>query len=137
MSEEATKPVNAAPKKPGRPPVIKPKPVEKVNTGDTEAPLVDTKPVVTESVDSGKTCPDHPEAKAVSYGMCAACYKKLSKDKKRKLYLNARLHGRNAHSYPIELRRAWKREVALIDAGLWKRPLKANAKTKLAEALMG
>jgi hypothetical protein len=131
MTEDAT---NTKPGKPGRSPAIKPKPVETVNTGNEEKPLVDAK---TEDVVGAKYCPDHPKARAVLYGMCVACYGKLSKAKKRGLYLNARLHGSNTHSYPLEHRRVWKREVALIEAGLWKRPLKTKSKTSLDEALSG
>lgn len=142
MSDEVTTP-ETKPKKAGRPPAIKPKPVEtpkpveKVNTGNEEKPLVDAK---TEDVETGSvdnSCPDHPEARAVLYGMCTACYDKLSKAKKRGLYLKARLTGSNTHNYPLELRRVWRREVALIDAGLWKRPLKTKAKTSMDEALAG
>jgi len=132
MTDEATKSVTTN-KKPGRPPAIKPKPVEKVNTGYEEKPLVDAKQTATKIVDNA--CPNHPEAKAVLYGMCTACYDKLSKAEKRGLYLKARLSGSNTHNYPLELRRVWRREVALIDAGLWKRPLKTKAKTSLDEAL--
>ena len=132
MTDEATKSVTTN-KKPGRPPAIKPKPVEKANTGDEEKPLVDAKQTATKIVDNA--CPNHPEAKAVLYGMCTACYDKLSKAEKRGLYLKARLSGSNTHNYPLELRRVWRREVALIDAGLWKRPLKTKAKTSLDEAL--
>jgi len=124
-------------KKPGRPPAIKPKPVEKVNTGFEEKPLVDAKPEDVETTICGKTCPDHPKSKAVAYGMCTVCFNKLSKAQKRGLYLKARLSGSNAHNYPLELRRVWRREVALIDAGLWKRPLKTKAKTSMDEALAG
>jgi len=140
-------------RKPGRPPVIKTPPakpevppvapfvpdvpVEKVNTGIKDGPLVDIKPEEASKGVAIRTCPNHPESEATTYGMCTKCYDKLTKAKKRKLYLSARLHGSNAHNYPIELRRVWRREVALIDAGLWKKPLKIKAKTKLAEALMG
>ena len=121
------------PRKPGRPLVIKTKPVvtespvETVNTGVKEGPLVDNKP---EKVSKGvsRKCKNHPKAEVAAYGLCLACFKKLAKVEKRKLYLTARLHGSNTHNYPIELRRAWRREMVLIDAGLWKRPLKTKAK---------
>jgi hypothetical protein len=133
-----------APNKPGRPPAIKPKlvvetppavetplvvetpPVEKVNTGHEEKPLVDAKQPV--NVVGAKYCPDHPKSKAKLYGMCVACYDKLKASEKRGLYLTARLHGCNAHSYPFEMRKTWKRELDLIEAGLWKRPLKTKRK---------
>jgi hypothetical protein len=142
MTDEATPETKPATtnKKPGRPPAIKPKlvvetpkPVEKVNTGYTEKPLVDAKQPEAEV--SGKKCPNHPEARAVLYGMCTVCYDKLPKAEKRGHYLKARLYGSNTHNYPLELRRVWRREVALIEAGLWKRPLKTKAKTSLEEAL--
>ena len=144
MADEVTK------KKPGRPPAIKPppveplnvvndgKPVEKVNTGHEEKPLVDAKPKqadATADLAVTRPCPDHPKAEAVAYGMCTVCFNKLSKAKKRGFYLKARLTGSNTHNYPLELRRVWRREVALIEAGLWKRPLKTKAKTSLDEAL--
>ena len=138
MTEETN-----APKKPGRPPAIKPKPVEetppveKVNTGDTERPLVDAMPKDVEIGNSGKKCPDHPKARAVLYGMCVACYDKLSKMEKRKLYLTARLHGSNTHNYPNVMLKTWRRELVLIGAGLWKKPIKAKSKTMLAEEIMG
>ncbi|GAF77930.1 unnamed protein product [marine sediment metagenome] len=112
-------------------------PVEKVNTGFEEKPLVDTKTEDAETCGVENACPDHPEAKAVLYGMCTTCYDKLPKAKKRGLYLKARLSGSNTHNYPLELRRVWRREVALIEAGLWKRPLKTKTKTRLDEALLG
>ena len=130
MTEEATK-------KAGRPPAIKPKPVETppvetVNTGHEEKPLVDDKPKPEQAKKGDKKCPDHPKAKAVLYGMCTACYNKLTKAKKRGLYLKARLTGNNTHSYPIEMRRAWKKELAMIEAGTWLRPIKIKRKTNLA-----
>jgi hypothetical protein len=134
MTEEATKTEN---KKAGRPPAIKPKPVEKVNTGNEEKPLVDAKPKDVETGSVDNACPDHPKAKAKLYGMCTVCYDKLSKAKKRGLYLKARLHGSNTHNYPLEHRKVWRRELSLIEAGLWKRPLKTRAKTSLDEALSG
>lgn len=138
MSEQETeKTVIEAPKNAGRPPAIKPKPVEKVNTDDTESPLVDAKPEVVGTDDSGKMCPDHPKAKAKLYGMCTVCFEKLPKSEKRGLYLKARLTGSNAHNYPAEMMRTWRRELVLIGAGLWKRPLKTKTKTKLAEEIMG
>jgi hypothetical protein len=132
-----------APKKPGRSPVIKPKlavetpPVETVNTGNEEKPLVDAKQPVTETGNVDNACPDHPRARAAVYGMCVVCYDKLKAPEKRGFYLKARLSGSNAHNYPLELRRVWRREVALIEAGLWKRPLKTKAKTSMDEALAG
>jgi len=128
-------------RKPGRPaaikinPVVEP-PVEKVNTGIKDTPLVDEKPEQEAKDAPIRTCPNHPNAKATTYGLCIKCFNKLSKMEKRKLYLNARLHGSNTHNYPMELRRAWRREVSLIEAGLWKRPMKTKAKTKLSEVLM-
>ena len=132
-----TKPVTETTKKAGRPPAIKPKPVEKVNTGNEEKPLVDAKTEDVEKVGSGKKCPNHPEARAVLYGLCSTCYAKLPKSEKRRLYLTARIYGSNAHNYPREMMRTWKRELVLIGAGLWKRPLKTKTKTKLAEEIMG
>ena len=127
----------------GRFPVIptksKPTPVpeEKINTDVKDDPLVDTKSEKAPKGDVIRTCPNHPKVEATTYGMCSKCYNKLGKAEKRKLYLNARLHGSNTHNYPMELRKVWRRELDLIGAGLWKKPLKTKAKTKLTEALMG
>ncbi len=125
-------------KKPGRPPAVKPKPVEPA----VETPPVKETPPVEPAVKEksaavDNACPNHPKVKATTYGLCVRCYDKLSKAEKRGLFLKARLTGGNAHSYPLELRRVWRREVALIEAGLWKRPLKTKAKTSLDEALSG
>jgi len=143
MSEEIKK-------KPGRPPIIKIKPAttkdetveevqtkEKVNTGVSDSPLVDYKTEVPEGSATRK-CRNHPEAKAVVYGMCLECFNKLTKVEKRKLFLKARLKGVNTHNYPKEMVRTWKRELVMIEAKLpWKGPLKIKKKAGLAEELIG
>ena len=127
------------------PPIVKPvitaetpaailQAVEQVNAGVSDAPLVDLTPVAKTAV---VMCPNHPKTQAIVYGMCVACYDKLPKVQKRRLYLDARLHGPNTHNYPSEFLAVWKREIVLIDAGLWKGPLKTKAKSKLAEEIMG
>lgn len=76
-------------------------------------------------------CQKHPDAEAVYYGHCPVCFDKLPKMEKRRLYLKARITGVNAHEYPLDLRRAWNQELILIQAGVWKKPLKASSKSKL------
>jgi hypothetical protein len=102
---------------------------EKVTQDDPEKPLVDL-----------KAAPEKPAkapAEPTTYGMKTAEYEKLSKAQKRRLFLAARLEGPNTHNYPGIMLATWRREIMLIDAGLWQRPLKTNSKSKTIQEIVG
>jgi hypothetical protein len=109
--------------------------VEKVNAGVTDDPLVDVKG--TTEATPVQMCVNHPAVPAATYGYCPACYDKLPKMEKRRLYLDARLHGPNTHNYPGAALAVWRREMERILNGTWKRPERMISKSKLAQEIIG
>lgn len=96
--------------------------LETVLTADPQKPIAPPK-----KAEAGKPCPDCKKGVVTVYGKCIACFDKLPKVEKRKLYLLAKVSGVNAHEYPPEHMKTWKTELQLIAAGLWKGPLKVKA----------
>jgi len=57
----------------------------------------------------------------------------------RRSLLEARLQciARGRTDYPPETIRAWKRELVLMDRGLWRGPVKIKSRNKLVEEIIG
>lgn len=113
---------------PGMPPAPTPDTdpeIERVLTANTQQPIATPK-----TDKAGKPCQKCKKGVVQVYGMCIACYDKLPKVEKKKLYLLAKTTGVNTHEYPPEHLKAWRTELQLIAAGVWKGPLKIKAVKK-------
>lgn len=103
----------------------------------TEPPINDDPKESPAPVNAEKVCKNHPKKPEHAYGLCSACIQKLSPIDRRRLYLEARINGANAHNYPGPALKAWREELVLIQAGLWKAPMKMRTKNKLAGEILG